>query len=109
MYIPAVDNNGATEEIFESIDTPPQFQEEVWLPWDTVVWPAYELDVSHLPLRVLLPLLHTHTHTDDNANLKKNTSKSSSIKIQWTRFIDMKMNKHACFDLYTELHTYTHF
>lgn len=103
MYVPAVDNNGATEEILESIDTSPQFQEEMWLPWDTVVWPAYELDVSHLPLRVLLPLLQTQTHTDNNVNKKKIEEKShllvfSKVALltwKWTRWLSL-------------LHTITH-
>ena len=48
-YVPAVNNDGTTEEILESVDTSPQFQEEVRLSWDTMVWPAHELNVSHFP------------------------------------------------------------
>lgn len=79
MYKPAVDNNGTAEEILESIDTPSQFEEEVWLPWDAVVWPASELDVGHFPLRVLLPLLQTHMHTDDYEDTNTHLLKFNQI------------------------------
>lgn len=73
--IPAVNNDWAAEHIFESIDTPPQFQEEVRLSWDAVVGPAHELDVSHFPLQVFLSLLQavTQTHTQKpNINISMN-------------------------------------
>lgn len=48
--LPAVDDNGTTEEILERVYSTPQFQEEVCLLWNTMVRPAHELDVGHLPL-----------------------------------------------------------
>lgn len=60
---PAVNDDRAAEEILESIDAPSEFEEEMRLPGDAVVRPAHELDVRHLPLWVLLPLLQTDTHT----------------------------------------------
>lgn len=50
MDIPAVNDDGTTEEILESIDTPPQFQEELCVFWDAMIRPTHELDVGHLPL-----------------------------------------------------------
>lgn len=50
LFVPAVNNDRPTEEILEGVDAPPQFQEEVWLPGDSVVGPTHELDVGHLPL-----------------------------------------------------------
>lgn len=38
--MPAVNNDGTTEEILESVDTSPEFEEEVWVSWDAVVGPA---------------------------------------------------------------------
>lgn len=57
-----MDNNGATEKVFEGVDSSSQFQEEVGFSWDAVVWPADELDVSHLPLCALLSPLNTRAH-----------------------------------------------
>lgn len=67
-----MDDDGAAEEILESIDTTPQFQEEVWLPRDAVVGPAHELDVGHLPLCVLLSLLQTRPHIHGYVDVYKN-------------------------------------
>lgn len=52
-----MNDDGTTEEILESIDTPPQFQEELRVFWDAMIRPTHELNVGHLPLWVLLPLL----------------------------------------------------
>lgn len=57
--VPAVNNDGTAEEVLESVDAAPQFQQELRLLWHAVVRPAHELNVGHLPLGVLLPLLRT--------------------------------------------------
>lgn len=62
--VPAVDDDGTAEEVLERVYSAPQFQEEVGLVWNAVVGPAHKLDVGHLPLHALVPLLHTHTHVD---------------------------------------------
>ena len=64
LYLPAVHDDGAAEEVLESVDTAPQLQEQMWLPGDAVVRPAHELDVGNLSLWVLLPLLQTHTDSN---------------------------------------------
>lgn len=48
--VPAVNDDGTTEEILEGVDSPSQFQEELRLLWNAMVRPAHELDVRHLPL-----------------------------------------------------------
>lgn len=50
LRVPAVNDDGTTEEVLKSIDAPPQFQEELRLLWNAVVRPTHELDVGHLPL-----------------------------------------------------------
>lgn len=52
-----MDHDGAAEEILEGVDAAPQLEEELRLLWNAVVRPAHELNVGHLPLGVLLPLL----------------------------------------------------
>lgn len=62
-HVPAVDDDGAAEEVLEGVDATPQLEEELRLLGNAVVRPAHELDVGHLPLGILLPLLKRHIGT----------------------------------------------
>lgn len=44
-------NNGPAEEVAEAVDTATQFQQLVRFAGNTMVGPAGELDVGHIPLR----------------------------------------------------------
>ena len=60
-----MDDDGPAEEVLEGVDPLAELQQQLGVFGDPVVRPADELDLGHLPLRVL-PLLegaHTHTHT----------------------------------------------
>lgn len=52
-----MDDDGAAEEILESVDATPQLEQELRILRNAVVRPAHELNVGHLPLGVLLSLL----------------------------------------------------
>lgn len=47
-HLPAVHHNGAAEEVAESVHSPSQLEKQVRILRHAMVWPAGELDVSHL-------------------------------------------------------------